>query len=132
MSVAIDHGFSSFFGSITRGLHDYDPNDRMLVAKDSWEDITEQHLDTTSEPHVRAAFAEKWAAKHSSKPRNSVWVSSEVVGNESIAALSSYPDSAYEPLGDWFDVSELTIDSERRWPFNQARFHAIRPRRKAK
>lgn len=130
MNAAIDHGFSTFFGSITRGQHDYDPNDRMLVAKESWEDLTEQHLDITSEPHVRAALAEKWAKRVSAAP-NSVWVSSEVVGNDSLTALSSYPDSTFEPVDGWFDLSAQEVGGGRRWPFSHARFHAIRPRRTA-
>lgn len=131
MNAAIDHGFPTFFGAITRGIHDYDPNDRMLVAKNSFEDLTEQHLDITSEPHVRAAFAEKWA-KHVTAARDSVWVSAEVVANDSLSALSSYPDSAFEPFGSWFELGALDANGERRWPFAGARFHAIRPRRTTK
>jgi len=129
MSAAIQHGFPIFFGAITRGLHDYDPDDRMLVAKENWEDLTEQHLDITSEPHVRAALTEKWS-RRGIGPQNSVWVSSEVVTGGSLAALSSYPGSAFEPIGGWFELSAL--DNGRAWPFPEARFHAIQPRCGAK
>lgn len=128
MNAAIDHGFSTFFGAITRGLHDYDPRDRILVGKESFEDLTEQHLDITSEPHVRAALAEKWA-RHVSATENSVWVSSEVVVNESLTALSSYPDSVFEPVGGWFELRTFHVNAGRHWPFAESRFHAIRPKR---
>jgi hypothetical protein len=125
MSAAIEHGFSTYFGAITRGIHDYDPSDRMLVAKNDWEDLTEQHLDITSEPHVRAALAEKWSKRGTGTP-NSVWVSSEVVNGGSLTGLSSFPTSAFEPVGGWFELTAL--DNGRRWPFAEARFHAIGPK----
>lgn len=127
MRAATDHGFPQFFGCITRGWHDYDPGDRMVVAKESFEDMTELHLDITSEPHVRAAMAEKWA-KPSPPPEGVVWVSSEVVGSESLAALATFPDSAFQPLGDWFDIQAANDGHGRAWPFTQSRFHAIRPK----
>jgi len=132
MNAAIDHGFPTFFGAITRGLHDFEPNERMLVSKDGWEDLTEQHLDITSEPHVRAALAEKWAKGNISAAKNSVWVSSEVVGNNSLTALSSYPDSTFEPVGNWFELGALVDQGGRHWPFAETQFHAIRPRRVAR
>lgn len=127
MRAAADHGFPHFFGCITRGWHDFDPDDRMVVAKESFEDITELHLDITSEPHVRAAMAEKWA-KPSTQSEGLVWVSSEVIGSESLAALATFPDSAFQPHGDWFDIGASNDGHGRAWPFPQSRFRAIRPK----
>ena len=79
MSAARKEGFPHFFGCITRGRHEYSPDDRMLVAGGSFEDLKEQHIDITSEPHIRAAYSEKWR-KFVAAPPNSVWVSSEEIG----------------------------------------------------
>jgi len=125
MRLAMGHGFPTFFGCITRGWHDYDPDDRIVVAKDSFEDLTELHLDITSEPHVRAAMAEKWA-KRSARAAGVVWVSSEVAGSDSLAAMATFADSAFQPAGDWFDIHVFDESPRQIWPFAQSRFHAIR------
>lgn len=127
MKAAEDHGFPSFFGSITRGIHDYDLADRVLFGGKGPSDLKEQHLDITSEPHIRAALAEKWA-KHFGQGRNSVWVSSEVIGGDSITGLTGYPETAFEPVGNWVDLSAVETEVGHRWPFSQSRFHAIRPK----
>jgi len=129
MGAAIEHGFPTFFGAITRGMHDYESNDRMLVGKESWDDLTEQHLDITSAPHIRAVLAEKWSTRGAG-PQDSVWVSSEVVNGDSLIPLASFPDSAFKPVADWFELG--TLDNGRRWPFAESRFHAIVPRVVAK
>lgn len=126
MQAAIDHGFPHFFGSITRGQHDFDPNDRMLVAKENWEDLTEQHIDITSEPHIRAAHAERWK-RYFPLVGDTVWVSSEVLEKNSLPELSGFPDSAFEPFGTWFDLATDT-QADKKWPFLESRFHAIRPK----
>ena len=124
MRAATDQGFPNFFGCITKGWHDYDPDDRMLVAKESFEDLTAQHLDITSEPHIRAVFAEKWA-KLVTPNGSAVWVSSEVVDGESLSALASLPESAFQLAGKWFDIGEGNPSGQPQWPFAQSRFHVI-------
>ena len=41
MRAAELQGFRRYFGCITRGKHDFDPNDRMLVGGESFEDLRE-------------------------------------------------------------------------------------------
>lgn len=127
MSSAESEGFPKYFGAITRGSHFYDPNDRMLVAGENFEDLREQHIDATSEPHIRAAFAEKWTAKLQ-LPQNCVWVSSEVAEPSTLAAQGGFPDSSFDPFGPVFDVADLPMPNGRRWPFSESRFGAICPK----
>jgi len=123
MRLAEKEGFSTFFGCITRGEHEYDPEDRILIGGTSFEDLKEQHLDITSEPHIRAAYAEKWRAT-APAPTNSVWVSAEVLDGSTLAAEAIYPDATFAPAGATFDLSDV---GEREWPFANSKFHAIRP-----
>ena len=125
MRLAEKHGFKDFFGCITRGLHEYDPEDRILIGGESLEDLKEQHLDITSEPHIRAACAEKWRSIAPAPP-NSVWVSSEVLGESTLAMEASFPDATFIAAGAPFDLSGLKI-GERVWPFANSKFHAIHP-----
>jgi hypothetical protein len=132
MTAALEFGFSDFFGSITRGMHDFDPTDRLLIAGATHADLKEQHIDMTSEPHIRAALAEKWARRWKERPDapapNSVWVSREVVGAEPIDLLSAYPDATFAPAGNWFDIRDAADDETRRWPYSHSHFHAITPK----
>ena len=127
MHASRSHGFDRFFGSITRGAHDFDPNDRTLVGGGSFEDLKEQHLDVTSEPHIRAALAEKWSALERF-PKDCVWVCCDAVDLASLPTQSTYPDSAFEPFGDEFDLAPVRLQNDRAWPFNASRFRAIRAR----
>ena len=126
MSAARTEGFPQFFGCITRGKHEYCPNDRMLVGGASFEDLKEQHIDITSEPHIRAAYSEKWR-KFVTAPANSVWVSSEALGTSTLAAEASYPDATFTPLNGVFDLARTSLKDGQSWPFPQSRFHAIGP-----
>jgi hypothetical protein len=127
MRAAESEGFSKYFGAITRGEHTYDLNDRMLVGGQSFEDLQEQHIDATSEPHIRAALAEKWSAVLD-LPKHCVWVSSEAVEPSLLSAQAGFPDSAFEPFEGPFDVVASPLPNGRRWPFANSRFGAIRPK----
>ena len=56
IAQAKSHGFPRYYACLTQGIHNYDPDDRMLVAGENWEDFKEQHIDTASEPHIRACI----------------------------------------------------------------------------
>jgi len=126
MRAARREGFLEYFGCITRGLHEYCPEDRMLVGGTSFEDLTEQHIDITSEPHIRAAYSEKWR-KLVPAASNSVWVSTEVFASSTLAAEASYPDATFTVLNGVIDLAQLPHANNRAWPFSQSKFQAIRP-----
>jgi len=127
MQAAHSAGFTKYFGAITRGIHQYDANDRMLVGGESFEDLREQHIDATSEPHIRAALAEKWAVA-TDLPKHCVWVSSEVADQSALFAQASFPDSAFVPIGDAFNLGAMPLPTGKRWPFALSTFGAIRQR----
>jgi hypothetical protein len=127
MHAAEVEGFGRFFGAITRGTHRYDPSDRMLVGGESFEDLREQHIDATSEPHIRAASAEKWAAALE-LPKQCVWVSDEAAEPATLSAHAGFPDSKFAPFGGPFDLAATPLPSGRKWPFSRSRFGAIRPK----
>jgi len=124
MLAANTEGFCSYFGSITRGIHDFDSDDRVLVGGKSFEDLREQHLDVTSEPHIRAALAEKWC-RDSERPKNCVWVSSDAVEPQTLQDQCAYADIA-EPFGEEFDLAASVLKNGHKWPFTSSRFRAIR------
>lgn len=126
MCAARTEGFPEFFGCVTRGYHEYCPDDRMLVGGASFEDLKEQHIDATSEPHIRAAYAEKWR-KLVTAPPNSVWVSTEVLGASTLAAEASYPDASFTLLDGVFDLAQTSHPNVQPWPFSQSKFQAIGP-----
>jgi hypothetical protein len=126
MTEAEANGFPKYFGAITRGIHEFDPLDRMLVGKEDFEDLTMQHIDITSEPHIRAALVEKWA-KNTEFGANSVWVSNEVCRKDDVVAFANmFPDSGYRSFPESMDV--LNIHGPTRWPFPQSVFHPIGPK----
>lgn len=125
MQAARREGFNEFFGCITRGQHEYCLEDRILVGCESLEDLKEQHLDITSEPHIRAAHSEKWRPLVPAPP-NSVWVSSEVFAGSTLSAEAAYPDATFGVLSDEFDLSEACRNGKP-WPFAQSKFGAIGP-----
>ena len=96
MRAALDEGFDKFFGAVTRGVHDFDPNDRLLIGRDDFEDLSEQHIDVTSEPHIRAAYVERWA-RNPAFPQNCVWVSSDVLDLRTVPAEAEFEDVDFEP-----------------------------------
>lgn len=125
MRAAQMHGFDHFFGCITRGIHDFDPHDRMLIGKETLEDLTQQHLDVMSEPHIRAASADKWS-KVDAFPKDCVWVCGDVMDLDLLPVL--YPDSTYEPFEDAFDLALVRRPDGSSWRFSPSQFRAIRPR----
>jgi hypothetical protein len=128
MRVAQVEGFEKYFGAITRGSHFYDPADRMLVGGKSFEELREQHIDATSEPHIRAASAEKWATSPLNLPKSCVWVSSEVAEPSELSAQAGFPDSTFVPFGAEFDLAKHPLSDKRHWRFELSRFAAIRPK----
>jgi hypothetical protein len=97
----------------------------MLVGRESFEDLSEQHIDVTSEPHLRAALAEKWGSS-SALPQNCVWVSAEAIAADSLEAEASFPDSTFSPFASEFDLASVSLANGRRWPFAASKFRAIR------
>ena len=127
MCAAEAEGFDKYFGCITRGVHDYCPDDRMLVGGESLEDLREQHLDVMSEPHIRAALCDK-LRRHSDLPDNCVWVSSEAVDSSKLEEQAVFVNNAFEPYGGEFDLAGRPLRDGRLWPFsNNSIFRAIRP-----
>jgi hypothetical protein len=125
MTSAEDEGFTQYFGAITRGDHTYDARDRMLIARENFEDLSEQHIDLISEPHIRAAMAEKWSASGAG-PTNCVWVSIEAIAPSTVQAECSYPGSTCVTFGDVFDL-KAHMRKGVAWPFQESLFQAIRP-----
>ncbi len=126
MNCAQSNGFSNYFGAITKGIHEYDPYDRILVGKKDFEDLTEQHIDITSEPHIRAALAEKWS-KQFQKVGASVWVSEEVSNSYSIQADACLPDSKFVLISGSIKLEQRAA-TEQTWPFGMAHFQPIGPK----
>lgn len=127
MCAAGAEGFDKYFGCITRGIHDYCPDDRMLVGGESLEDLREQHLDVMSEPHVRAALSGK-LRRHPELPENCVWVSSEAVVPSKLEEQAVFLNNAFEPYGGEFNLGGRPLRDGRPWPFsNNSVFRAIRP-----
>ncbi len=129
MSAATKHGFPKFFGVITRGDHPYDLADRTLTTTGDPTEILIQHIDMTSEPHIRAAFAEKWSAhlaKTNSLPAPSacVWVSEEVFPGELEDCLCGL-EAPVAVLPPSFDLKKMPGHGGAVWPFSQSRFRAV-------
>jgi hypothetical protein len=129
MSEAKKAGFAQYFGAITKGVHSFEPEDRTLVGKDSLADLTEQHIDITSDPYLRAIFAEKWSKQLASAhqlpaPPNSVWVSSEVMDRSEIEAYAIFGSSTFSVFSPAFDLSAIATKSGQ-WPFKRSLFNAI-------
>jgi len=124
------HEFPRFFGAVTRGIHEFDVADRTLASSGSIADLTEQHVDMTSEPHIRAAVAEKRSGQLHRVGKlpvqeSCVWVSREVVANQRIEDLAALPDAKFRAVGEWFDLSAISDPTIPSWPFNETEFRAI-------
>lgn len=133
MRLAKKHGFDSYFGAVTYGLHEYDFMDRTLVAGGQPTDIIKQHIDTLGEAHIRAAFAEKWSAELAKKKNhpllNSVWVSEEALFD-----MGSLHDvCTYSGVHREYTTNDVTVDlanpiwaTSKPWPFPyQSKFQFI-------
>ena len=97
----------------------------MLVGGNSFEELRVQHIDMTSEPHVRAAYAEKWSRDCSELPKNCVWVSSDAVESRTLPDQCAYTDIA-QTYSEEFDLAALPLGNGHKWPFASSRFRAIR------
>lgn len=128
MRAAQRHGFENYFGAVTYGVHQFDPLDRTLVSQWDPTDITKQHIDSLSDPHIRAAFAEKWSAmlfkakKHPAP--NSVWVSDEVVSSALEDACFGQSNS-FDIPGIRFDLRDPLLSVGKNWPFSESTFQVI-------
>jgi hypothetical protein len=133
MLAASNNGFEKFFGAVTRSKHEFDLFDRTVVTGGDPTDLRIQHIDMTSDAHMRAALAEKWSAflaksNKSPTPPNCVWVSEDLYGDQ-----GTVDDNLYEadlPLrwGKTFDLAKLPGPGGRAWPFAQSKFRPIWPR----
>ncbi len=125
-------GFESYFGAITRGDISIDLHDQMLVSGSDPTDIRIQHLSFLSDPHVRAAFAEKWSAalskgKGSPFKRSCVWISEEVVPPKELRGLLAAAGCRARALPGMLDLQGCRARPQQ-WPFAQSKFSAIAPR----
>lgn len=130
MRAAHSNGFDKFFGVITYGKHPFDLFDRTLVTGGDPTEILVQHIDMTSEPHMRAAFAEKWSASLAKLsrlpvPPSCVWVSEEVFPNGEIEDNLFGVELSVAVVPERFDLKQLPGPGGAKWPFKQSRFRAI-------
>lgn len=132
MRLAKSYGFEKYFGVITYGEHTFDLRDRTLSSGSDQTDITTQHIDSLSGPHIRAAFLEKWSAGLAKKKMhpcpNSVWVSEEALfGEHSLHEMLTYSNVSRE-----FSTFDLSIDLkdpalaiDKPWTFAESKFQFI-------
>ena len=118
LRAAYECGFNDYFGAVTFGRFDRDIGDAALVTGGDPTDIRKQHIGMTSDPHLRAAMAEKWSAhlaKAGALPvaEACIWISEEVR-----PALVPLPRKAE------FDLATLPIGGKT-WPFPQSKFTAV-------
>jgi hypothetical protein len=130
MEAAHEFCFPNYFGVITRGDHVFDVLDRTTVTGSDPTDFLVQHIDMTSEPHIRAALAEKWSAslardKLSPVPVPSVWISEEVFPERDIEDAVCGLSLPFVVRRERFDLSRLPGPAGKQWPFPHARFRAI-------
>lgn len=132
MKAAEQAGFEVYFGAVTRGTMEIDAFDQHLVSGADHTDIRSQHISLLCDPHIRAAFAEKWSAtlqRSQQLPfggQPCVWVSEEVFDPLQLPGLSATQNPDVQVLG-YFDLAQLSAGSKT-WPFPQKRFSGIRPR----
>jgi len=132
MLAASNHGFSRFFGAVTRSDHEFDLFDRTLMTGGDATDLTIQHIDMTSDAHMRAVLAEKWSA-HLAKTKNApttpdcVWVSEDLYDGG--GTLDDNLHGVKVPLrwGRTFDLARLNGPGGRKWPFPKSKFRPCWP-----
>jgi hypothetical protein len=129
MRAARDAGFANYFGVLTRGLHSHDVFQRTLVTGGDGTDIRQQHIDMISEPHMRAAIAEKWSAYLDREgqlpvPSPSVWVGADVIEPRDLTVYLSIRQQGVVPKGRPFDLKQYPRNG-RPWSFAQSVFQAI-------
>jgi hypothetical protein len=116
LRAAEERGFPMYFGAVTFGEIDRSINDAALSTGSQPTDIRKQHISMTSDPHLRAALAEKCSAelartsKLPAKPP-CIWVSEEVP-MDLFASLKAEAS---------FDLKAAGVD----WRFEQSRFTPV-------
>lgn len=130
MKAAEEFGFPKYFGAITRGDHTFDLADRTTVTGGDPTDFLVQHIDMTSEPHMRAALAEKWSAhlereKRRPIPVQSVWVGAEVFPDGEIEENFFGMTLPYVIRPERFDLKTVPGPRGKKWPFEHSKFRAI-------
>lgn len=133
MRAARNHGFEQFFGVITYGAHSFDGADRTLVSGGDPTQLLIQHIDMTSEPHIRAAFAESGPRTPCEDealpaPPSCVWASEEVFPHADIEDHLCGISVSVKVLPARFDLAKLPGPDGAQWPFSQALFRAIVPK----
>lgn len=130
MAEARNHGFDKYFGVCTRGKHAFSLVDKTLYGGGEAVDITYQHIDSASEPQLRAGAAEKASARLAKAQllpvkSSCVWVSEEVADYDTLDAYAG-AGSAFKVLAPTFELSTI---SESGWPFpDKSRFTPIGPK----
>jgi hypothetical protein len=129
MKAAEEYGFDKYFGVITKGLHTFSNEDRILVPNTDPTDILIQHIDMTSEPHIRAVMAEKWSSYLAKKeiypiPVPSVWVSEEIFEGPIERELFGV-DLQCVIRPESFNLNTYESEIGKKWPFDKSRFRAI-------
>jgi hypothetical protein len=130
MRSAQSNGFREYFGACTKGLHTFDIIDKTLVGGSEPCDIRIQHIDTLSEPHMRAASLEKWLIKLKKVGRapintHCIWIGEEVADYRTLVEYARSQGLDYSVLCNTLDFNELPADDQS-WPFPEhSKFTAI-------
>ena len=129
MQLARQNGFENYFGVITYGQHTYNPLDRTLVSGGDVTDMLKQHIDSLSETHIRAAFAEKWSSdlhKLQINPSlNSVWISKEALFDYCLDDMKTGFTENMNLQNDFFDLNDPSLKTSKNWPFGESEFCSI-------
>ena len=101
----------------------------ILVPNTDPTDILIQHIDMTSEPHIRAVMAEKWSSYLAKKeiypiPVPSVWVSEEIFEGPIERELFGV-DLQCVIRPESFNLNTYESEIGKKWPFDKSRFRAI-------
>lgn len=129
MKCAKDNGFHEYFGACTKGVHTFDIIDKTLVGDAC--DIRIQHIDTLSEPHMRAACLEKWQTelhKDGSDPVTTpcIWIAEEVADYETLVDYKRWQEFDFSILSPALDFNGYPLIDGRKWPFPEhSKFTAI-------
>lgn len=130
MRSAQGSGFHDYFGACTKGLHTFDIIDKALVGGPDPCDIRIQHIDTLSEPHMRAALLERWSTRLQRAGRAPVetpcvWIGEEVADYQTLMDYAEGQGLYYSVLSSTIDFNEFPVDGQA-WPFPQhSKFIAI-------
>jgi len=129
MRCAHVNGFHEYFGACTKGFHTFDIIDKTLVGGRDPCDIRIQHIDTLSEPHMRAACLEEWQNKLHKAGRNLVttpciWIAEEVADYATLMDYEKSQQFDFSVLSPALDFNDYPIDGQT-WPFEHSKFTPI-------